>query len=171
MRMLSQFSLTFSLLTICSTALAIEWPPVLGTDVDAQPPKWDWQLKVPVQLNEDPSIEIYDIDMFDNESTGAVGFLQSYGKKVICYVDVGSWEDFRDDKDDFPTSILGNEYHGFPDERWLDIRDVNPAKSNTGTALARILELRFDRAQQMGCDAIEPDNICLLYTSPSPRDS
>ena len=147
------------LLGTCSTAAAVEWPPTLSADPAAQPPKWDWQLKVPVTLNPDPEIEIYDIDMFDNETTGAVGYLHSFGKKVICYVDVGSWEDFRDDRDDFPESILGNVYHGFPDERWLDIRDVNPAKSNTGTALAQILEARFDRAMQMGCDAVEPDNM------------
>ena len=146
-------------LSLSGSALAIEWPPVLGSDPNAQPPKWDWQLEVPVQLNADSSIEIYDIDMFDNESTGMVGELHSYGKKVICYVDVGSWEDFRDDADDFPDEILGATYYGFPDERWLDIRDVNPAKSTTGTALADILRLRLDRAMNMGCDGVEPDNM------------
>lgn len=151
---------TFTVLIAFETpAMAIEWPPVLSSDPQVQPPKWDWQLDVPVQLNADEGIEIYDIDMFDNESNGKVGELQSYGKKVICYVDVGSWEDFRDDVDDFPESILGAEYYGFPDERWLDIRDVNPEKSSTGTALARILRARFDRAMNMGCDGVEPDNM------------
>lgn len=148
-----------TLISIGTSAMAIEWPPVVDPESDAQPPKWDWQLEVPVQINDDASIEIYDIDMFDNESTGKVGELHSYGKKVICYVDVGSWEDFRDDADDFPESILGNVYDGFPDERWLDIRDVNPALSNTGTALASILRARFDRAMNMGCDGVEPDNM------------
>ena len=159
LRHVSRNAIAMILISACSNTIAAHWQPTLSTDLTAQPPKWDWQLKVPVQLNSDSSIEIYDIDMFDNESTGAVGLLQSFGKKVICYVDVGSWEDFRDDKDDFPDSILGNVYHGFPDERWLDIRDVNPAKSNTGTALADILAARFDRAMQMGCDAVEPDNM------------
>ena len=144
------------LLSSATSAHAFDW---LSNSTDSQPLKWDWQLVVPVQLNTDSSIGIYDIDMFDNESTGAVGLLQSYGKKVICYVDVGSWEDYRDDKYDFPISILGNQYEGFPDERWLDIRDLNPEKSTTGTRLASILEARFDRAKQMGCDAIEPDNM------------
>jgi len=142
-----------------NTASAVQWPPVLDPDTNVQPPKWDWQLKSPVQLNDDASIEIYDIDMFDNESNGMVNTLQSYGKKVICYVNVGAWEDFRDDDLDFPRSILGNVYDRFPNEKWLDIRDVNPLKSTTGTALAAILEARFDRALQMGCDAVEPDNI------------
>jgi hypothetical protein len=78
---------------------------------------------------------------------------------VICYVDVASWENYRDDASAFPASILGNTYSGFPDERWLDIRDVNPEKSTTGTALRTILTGRFNRARTMGCDAIEPDNM------------
>lgn len=36
---------------------------------------------------------------------------------------------------------------------------MNPNKSTTGTALAKILQARFDRAQQMGCNAVEPDNM------------
>jgi len=147
------------LFSACTTASAIEWPPVLNPDVNVQPPTWDWQLISAAELNDDPTIEIYDIDMFINESTGIVGQLKSYGKKVICYVNVGAWEDWRDDETQFPRSILGNVYDRFPNEKWLDIRDVNPSKSNTGRALASILEARFDRAKQMGCDAVEPDNI------------
>lgn len=141
------------------SAMGVDWPPTLDPNPAVQPPKWDWQLAVPVMVNPDSSIEIYDIDMFDNEFTGMVEILHDLGKKVICYVDVGSWENFRDDKDDFPLSILGNKYDGFPDEKWLDIRDVNPAKSETGTALATILSARILRAADMGCDAVEPDNM------------
>lgn len=142
-----------------STASATDWLPVLNADPNVQPPKWDWQLKSPVKLNSDSSIGIYDIDMFDNETNGMVGELKGLGKNVICYVNVGAWEDWRDDASQFPASILGSVYDRFPNERWLDIRDVNPAKSNTGTALRPLLEARFDRALQMGCDAVEPDNM------------
>jgi hypothetical protein len=136
-----------------------DWPPILDPNPAVQPPKWDWQLAVPVKENPDPTIKIYDIDMFQNETSGAVQMLHAKGYKVICYLDVGSWENWRDDAADFPKSILGTTYSGFPDERWLDIRDVNPEKSKTGAKLADILRKRFDRGQRMGCDAIEPDNI------------
>ncbi len=141
------------------SAMGADWPPTLDPDPDVQPPKWDWQLAVPIKVNPDTSIRIYDIDMFENEYSGAVQMLHSKGYKVICYLDVGSWEDWRDDAADFPKSILGATYSGFPDERWLDIRDVNPQKSKTGAKLAEILSRRFDRAHSMGCDAIEPDNM------------
>ncbi|MGU7773328.1 endo alpha-1,4 polygalactosaminidase [Burkholderia sp. MR1-5-21] len=135
------------------------WPPILDPNPAVQPPKWDWQLASPITINPDTTIRIYDIDMFNNEQSGAVQALHGNGYKVICYVDVGSWENWRDDAGQFPASILGATYSGFPDEQWLDVRDVNPAKSQTGMALATILGARFDRAKNMGCDAIEPDNI------------
>lgn len=151
--------LGFFFITFSYSAIGGGWPPILDPDPEVQPPKWDWQLETPVILNSDPDIKIYDIDMFDNENSGAVKMLHDKGYNVICYISVGSWEDWRDDKDDFPTGILGAKYNAYPDERWLDIRDVNPQKSQTGTMLATILEARFDRAMNMGCDAIEPDNI------------
>ena len=112
-----------------------------------------------MKVNPDPTIKIYDIDMSENETSDAVQMLHGKGYRVICYLNVGSWGDWRDDVADFPQSILGSKYSGFPDERWLDIRDVNPAKHNTNTKLAEILAKRLDRAHSMGCDAIEPDNI------------
>jgi hypothetical protein len=139
--------------------MGADWPPILDPDPNVQPPKWDWQLVEPIQINPDTAIKIYEIDMFENENSGAVDTLHSMGYKVICYVNVGSWEDWRDDASTFPESILGAVYSGYPDERWLDIRDVNPALSTTGTALATILTARFNRAQNMGCDAVEPDNM------------
>jgi len=140
-------------------AVGADWPPVLNPNPAVEPPKWDWQLASPIKINPDSTIQIYDIDMFDNEHSGAVQTLHSKGYRVICYVDSGSWENWRDDASAFPASILGKKYSGFPDERWLDIRDVNPAKSKTGTALATILTARYVRAKNMGCDGIEPDNI------------
>lgn len=145
-------------LAVPGPAMAADWPPVLNPNPAVQPPKWDWQLTTPIVINPDTTIRIYEIDMFDNEHRSAVQALHGKGYRVICYVDVGSWENWRDDASTFPASILGTAYSGYPDERWMDIRDVNPAKSQTGTALAHILDARFDRARNMGCDAIEPDN-------------
>ena len=148
-----------ALVLLSHSAMGADWPPTLDPNPAVQPPKWDWQLAVPVKINPDTSIKIYDIDMFENEKSTAIQTLHGKGYKVICYLDVGSWENWRDDAAAFPSRILGAVYSGFSDERWLDIRDVNSAKSQTGMALANILSARFNRAKTMGCDAIEPDNI------------
>src|SRR6476620_6085737 len=91
-----------SLIASSYPAMGSDWPPFLDPNPAVQPPKWDWQLAVPVKENPDPTIKIYDIDMFQNENSGAVQMLHAKGYKVICYVDVGSWENWRDDAADFP---------------------------------------------------------------------
>ena len=77
--------------------------------------------------------------------------LHREGRRVICYLDVGSWESYRPDADSFPRSVIGRVYEGFPDERWLDIRRFH--------RFAKPLERRFDICARKGFDAVEPDNI------------
>ncbi|MGW0029811.1 endo alpha-1,4 polygalactosaminidase [Streptomyces sp. NPDC003314] len=106
---------------------------------------WQWQLDGRV----DPSVNVpvYDIDGFEN-SAADVARLHRDGRKVICYVNVGAWEDYRPDKDAFPESVLGgpNGWHG---ERWLDIRRLD--------VLRPLMERRFDMCRDKGFDAVEPD--------------
>lgn len=80
-----------------------------------------------------------------------IGELHSKGRKVICYISVGSWEDWRPDKDHFPAEVLGKEYEGWAGEKWLDIRRMD--------LLAPILLARLDLCQAKGFDAVEPDNM------------
>jgi hypothetical protein len=77
--------------------------------------------------------------------------LHNKGKKVICYFSAGTWENYRDDANLFPSRSLGKTMDDWPDEKWLDIskyRDFAP-----------IMEARLDLARQKNCDAIEPDNV------------
>jgi endo-alpha-1,4-polygalactosaminidase (GH114 family) len=80
-----------------------------------------------------------------------VAALRAQGRMVICYISVGSWEDWRPDAADFPSSVLGNDYQGWPGEKWLDVRQID--------LLAPIMRTRFDQCQAKGFDGIEPDNI------------
>ncbi|MGW0316412.1 endo alpha-1,4 polygalactosaminidase [Streptomyces flavidovirens] len=106
---------------------------------------WQWQLDGKV----DPAVDVpvYDIDGFENTASD-VAHLHRDGRKVICYVNVGAWEDFRPDRDAFPRSVLGRP-NGWRGERWLDIRQVR--------ALRPVMERRFDMCRDKGFDAVEPD--------------
>jgi hypothetical protein len=106
---------------------------------------WQWQLSEDV--SEPLAVEVYDIDW--EADAAAVEALHAAGIKVICYVSVGSWEDFRPDADDFPASVIGNDYDGWPGEKYVDIRSA---------ALRSVMSARFDACQAKGFDAIEPDN-------------
>ena len=117
------------------------WRPRPGTS-------WQWQLSGPVDTTVD--VTMYDIDLFD-VSTATLIELHNDGRIVICYFSAGSWEDWRPDARDFPANLLGNALEGWPDERWLDIRQID--------LLAPVLLARLDLAAAKGCDGVEPDNV------------
>jgi hypothetical protein len=108
---------------------------------------WYWQLQG--KLSNAEPVDAYDIDGFEN-SAAEVATLHAEGKHVICYIDVGTAEDFRPDYSEFPKSVLGRS-NGWPGERWLDIRRLS--------VLEPIMAARFQMCREKGFDAVEPDNI------------
>ncbi len=122
-----------------------------------QPPlnaTWQWQLGGDEEINTAFDVDIYDIDLFETEAS-LISSLHSQGSKVICYISVGSWEDWRPDADQFPSEVIGNNYEGWPGEKWLDIRQID--------LLAPIMRARLDMCAEKGFDGIEPDNIDLHW--------
>src|SRR5215213_7349042 len=103
------------------------WKPTVGLT-------WQWQLSEP-PVDTSINAEVYDIDIFDN-NTSVVADLHAQGRKVIGYINVGSWEDWRPDKNEFPPEVLGKTYEGWPGEKWLDIRRMD--------LLAPIMRARLD---------------------------
>jgi hypothetical protein len=108
---------------------------------------WYWQLNG--TINNSQPVAAYDIDGFDN-SAAEVSTLHGQGKHVICYIDVGTAENWRADNSSFPVSVLGSS-NGWPGERWLDIRQLG--------ILEPIMAARFQMCKNKGFDAIEPDNM------------
>jgi hypothetical protein len=111
---------------------------------------------------------VLDIDGFDNTGTDnadesislsssgspVVAELHALGDHVICYVDVGTAENWRPDYSEFPAALLGNN-NGWPGERWLD---TNPNGPDYAT-LEKIMTARFEMCKNNGFDAVEPDNL------------
>ncbi len=108
---------------------------------------WQWQLQK--SINTSYNVEIYDIDLFDSNAT-FIQSLKDSGKKVICYFSAGSYEDWREDIDDFPPEALGFSMDDWGNENWLDISNED---------LAPIMKKRLDLAVKKGCDGVEPDNV------------
>ncbi len=117
------------------------WQPKPGTS-------WQWQLSGTIDTSFD--VQMYDIDLFETPLS-TIEALHADGRRVICYMSAGSWEEYRPDADQYPQEILGNTLDGWPDEKWVDFRQIDK--------LGPILEARMDLAVSKGCDGIEPDNI------------
>ncbi len=125
-----------------------QWLPQPGTT---------WQIQFSGPLDTSIETSAYDIDGLDTRAED-VAALRGAGRRVICYINAGAWEEWREDAALFPPSVIGREYAGWPGEKWLDIRQI--------TVLAPILRRRLDVCRAKGCDAIDPDNLD-GYTQPT----
>ncbi|MFJ6139250.1 endo alpha-1,4 polygalactosaminidase [Kitasatospora sp. NPDC092286] len=116
------------------------WQPAPGL-------AWQWQLGDGVDQSVD--VPVYDIDGFENDAS-VVAALHAKGRKVICYINAGSWEDFRPDSAAFAKALQGSG-NGWKGEKWFDIRKIDQLKP--------LMAARFDMCRAKGFDAIEPDTI------------
>lgn len=117
------------------------WHPAPGTT-------WQWQLTEPIDTSY--NVQMYDVDLNDTPQS-TIDQLHSQGRTVICYFSPGSYENWRDDANQFPKIVVGKKYIGWAGEYWLDIRQMG--------VLAPIMRDRLDLAVAKGCDGVEPDNI------------
>jgi hypothetical protein len=118
--------------------------------------RWDWQIGASSDAAIIPPAgsQMIDVDGF-NVSAQKVAALHAGGLKVVCYLDVGSYETGRPDSADYPAALKLSEDPDWPGEWFLDVRDV----FKSGSVLAGILNKRFQMCKDKGFDAVEPDNL------------
>ena len=135
------------------------YPPHL--DSAGHPMRWDWQIGrvTPLQRTGARAVDIYDIDGF---LTTRAEVRQIHDRwqartlahpKAVCYLDL-AWEDYRPDASPggyFPAATLGKVYFGYPQERWVDFRQLDQLKP--------MLDERISRCARKGFDAVELDDI------------
>ena len=132
--------------------------------------RWDWQIGrvTPLQRTGRNAVDIYDIDGFLTaraqvraiETTWQASALPH--PRTVCYLDL-AWEDYRPDATPgttgtpetpggyFPAGVLGALYYGYPEERWVDLRQLD--------ALKPMLRERISMCARKGFDAVELDDI------------
>ncbi|WP_199583173.1 endo alpha-1,4 polygalactosaminidase [Blastococcus sp. TF02-09] len=117
------------------------WRPAAGTT-------WQYQLSGPLDVSADAAVFVVD----GAETTAEqVRQLHDRDRRVVCYVNVGAHEDWRDDAARFPADVVGAPLDGWPGERWLDVRRTD--------VLLPLLAARFDVCRDKGFDAVEGDNV------------
>jgi hypothetical protein len=124
--------------------------PAMAAPARWQPPPrltWYWQLQG--HLSDSHPVSAYDVDGFDT-SAAEVARLHREGKRVICYIDAGTWEDWRPDARGFPRATLGRG-NGWPGEKWLDIRQPMVRRLIRARVAGQCARKRFD--------ALEADNV------------
>jgi endo-alpha-1,4-polygalactosaminidase (GH114 family) len=114
------------------------WQPEAGVT-------WDWQLSEPLDLTYE--VEIYDVDWETEQDQ--LDELLARGVKLICYVSVGTYEEWRSDAEAYPESVIGPLWPEW-DEYFVDIRS---------DAVRDIVTKRMDVCAAKGFHGFEPDNM------------
>jgi len=123
-------------------AAPMHWHPVAGLT---------WQIQLAEPPTDAPlAVEVYDLDGFETDAA-TVAMLKAKGIRTLCYMNMGTWEEWRPDAGTYPQSAIGNAWDEWPGERFLDIRQLD--------VLAPILGARLDLCAAKGFDAVDPDNI------------
>ena len=138
------------------------YPPHLAAN--RRPMRWDWQIGrvTPLQRTGARAVDIYDIDGFLTTRAQVHAIRTSWRAstlphpETVCYLDL-AWEDYRPDASPaprgryVPAAALGNIYYGYPEERWVDFRQLD--------ALKPLLNERIGMCARKGFDAVELDDI------------
>lgn len=118
------------------------WQPTAADNLS-----WQWQLQGDIDISLD--VDVYNLDI--DVPVEYISELKARGVKVICYFSAGTVESWRDDVNDFPASIIGEQYEDLIDERWVDYGNYE--------AFADVMRKRMDTCKSKGFDAIETDNV------------
>jgi hypothetical protein len=100
---------------VVQTIAADWWRPQIGNT-------WQWQLSGD-RVDTSIKADIYDVDLWGEPADKTVvDRLHALGRRVICYISVGSWEKGRPDADKFPPSVIGKAYQGYEKSRQTSFR-------------------------------------------------
>lgn len=126
-------------------------PPHL--DSTGHPMSWDWQLQGRLVVRK---ADMLDVDGFETPATTIREIHRRAGltlphERAICYLSLGSWERYRPDEARWPRAALGSTLGGYPDEHWVDVRQLQ--------ALLPLIDARLGMCARKGFDGVEVDNI------------
>ncbi|CAN0419477.1 unnamed protein product [Ascophyllum nodosum] len=133
--------------SICLLGLYIAggYLPVLGGDwIPAIGDSWNYNL-----AKTELDFDVLLIDMDYAQRT--IDTLHEEGIYVVCYISIGSWEEWREDAGNFPAEALGQPLSPpWEDELWLDVNNED---------LRETMVARVQKASSMKCDGVEPDHM------------
>jgi hypothetical protein len=122
-------------------------------DATGHPMSWDWQLQGGLVFRR---VDMFDIDGLQNSASVVARIHSRAGRTrahelAVCYLSLGSWERYRPDEASWPRAALGLTLAGYPDEHWVDVRQLR--------ALTPIIDARLRMCARKGFDGVEVDNI------------
>jgi len=136
--------------------------------------RWDWQIgrTFPRQRTGRRAVDIYDVDGFLTTRAQIRRIHTSWQAatlahpKTVCYLDL-AWEDYRPDGSSlFPAATLGKVYFGFPQERWVDFRQLDALKPMLTERIAMCARKGFDAVELDDIDSFDPPSTTGFFLTP-----
>lgn len=156
-RFLGALALTLALapaLVACSDSGAGTPPAPDAPASSANPaltPGVPWQIVLDGTVHADSGTVVYELDASVGPAGVAAVRDSNPDAYLVCYLSAGTWEQWREDADQFPEAVIGEPLPAWPDERYVDLRELG--------LLEPLWEARIDDCAQSGFDAVDPDNI------------
>ena len=158
----------------CQPAAACWYPPHL--DRTGRPMRWDWQIgrTAPLQRTGSNAVDIYDVDGFLTTRAEVTAIKTRWAAstldhpRAVCYLDL-AWEDYRPDSTPggaFPAAALGHIYFGFPEERWVDLRQLDALKPMLRERVAMCAGKGFDAVELDDIDSFDPPSTTGFHLTP-----
>ena len=158
----------------CQPAAACWYPPHL--DGTGHPMRWDWQIgrTTPLQRTGSNAVDIYDVDGFLTTRAEVTAIKTQRAAstldhpRTVCYLDL-AWEDYRPDSTPggaFPAAALGHIYFGFPEERWVDLRQLDALKPMLRERVAMCAGKGFDAVELDDIDSFDPPSTTGFHLTP-----
>jgi hypothetical protein len=143
-----------------------------------KPMRWDWQIgrTTPLQRTGRRAVDIYDIDGFLTTAAEVHTIKTRWQAATLrhprtaCYLDL-AWEDYRPDASPaprglFPAATLGNVYYGYPQERWVDFRQLDELKPMINERLKMCARKGFDAVELDDIDSFDPPSTTGFHLTP-----
>ena len=141
--------------------------------------RWDWQIGrvTPLQRTGERAVDIYDIDGFLTTRAEVQRIHTAWQAstlphpKAVCYLDL-AWEDYRPDASpapygrSFPAAALGKVYYGYPEERWVDFRQLDELKPMLNERIAMCARKGFDAVELDDIDSFDPPSTTGFHLTP-----
>lgn len=61
--------------------------------------------------------------VYQDDAQDTIDTIHEKGAAAVCYISVGTIEDWRSDATDFPEAAIGNDVDGWPGEKWIDVKN------------------------------------------------
>jgi hypothetical protein len=143
-----------------------------------KPMRWDWQIgrTTPLERTGRHAVDIYDIDGFLTTAAEVHTIKTTWQAatlrhpRTVCYLDL-AWEDYRPDASTrprgvFPAATLGNVYFGYPQERWVDFRQLDELKPMIDERLKMCARKGFDAVELDDIDSFDPPSTTGFHLTP-----